>query len=236
MGMLGVDIRRLGTAMLAFGLIGVLIAGVVAAGMFAVAVSARNLDERIATEQAYIVDALGRVDASVAKLVATTENGSATLATTADTLGTADGVLGQVADTATELSRSIDISILGSRPLAGAASRLGQLATSVTGFQAKTAALVENLGTNATDMQELSGQIETLRGDLVVVSERIEGFQATGSIVSLLTAAFTILGLLVAWLAVGAAFLGWAGLRLRRIAAEVAATPAPVMPDPNTSL
>jgi outer membrane murein-binding lipoprotein Lpp len=235
MDWLGVDLRRMGTAMLVFGILGVVVATIVAIGMFGTAWSARNLDQRIADEQAYVVDALARVDSTVGKLVTSTENGATTLGTTSDTLATAEGVLGQVAGTAKELSTSIDISILGSRPLAGAAQRFAELATSVEGFQAKAAALSQNLATNASDVQDLAGQIDVLRDDLQSVSERVAGFEATSTLVSLLVASFVMLGLLVTWLAVAALAVAWAGLRLRRIGTAVAHTTAPgvTVPDPE---
>jgi len=206
-------------AMLALGLVGMVLATVVAVGLFGGAIAARNLDQRLADDKARLVAMLERVDTTVGQLVTTTGHGADTLATTSDTLASAGTVLGQVADTATELSTSIDISILGSRPLAGAAARFGQLATDVSGFQVKAEALAQNLAVNTTDVRGLATEIEALRADIATLKDRIAGFETTGALVSLLIGGFVLLGLLVAWLAVAAAFLAWAGLRLRRLGA-----------------
>src|SRR5215218_5584264 len=117
MSWLGIDLRRMGTALLVFGVAGVVIAGLVAAGLFGGAIAARNLDERLEADQARLAQTLGRLDATMAQ----------TLTTTSETLGSAADVLGRVADTSEELSRSLDVSILGARPLATAASRFGDL-------------------------------------------------------------------------------------------------------------
>ena len=55
---LGVERRRLGTGLLAFGLIGMILAGIIAIGLFAGAVAARNLDDRISADQAKLSAAL----------------------------------------------------------------------------------------------------------------------------------------------------------------------------------
>ncbi|MEO5965634.1 MAG: hypothetical protein ABIR11_09225 [Candidatus Limnocylindrales bacterium] len=224
---LGLDLRRLGTAMLAFGVVGVLIAGIMAVGLIGGAIAARNLDDRLTEDQASLVAALGRVDATMAQVVTTTGNAAATLHTTSETMDSAASVLGQVGDTAQELSTSIDINILGNRPLAGAATKFADLAIEVRGFEEHAGALAQDLSLNSVDVGHLATEIDGLRSEVRSLTARIEAFEATGEVVGLLVGGILLLGLLVAWLAVAAAFCAWAGLRLRRLATAAATTADP---------
>jgi hypothetical protein len=221
MDMLGLDVRRLGTGLVVFGLVGMLVAGLVAVGLVGGALAARNLDERLAAEQARLVQSLERVDSTMARLVTTTANGATTLTTTSETLGSAGDVLGRLGDTAEELSTSIDISIFGSRPLAGAAARFGELAVQARIFEQDAVRLSDNLAVNATDADALAGEIELLRGELESVATRVAEAEATGEIVRLLVGATLLLAALAGWLAVAGALCAWLGLRLRRVVAPL---------------
>ena len=208
--------------MVVFGLVGMVIAGVVALGLISGAVAARNLDERLAAEQARLVTTLGRLDGAMGKLVTATDNGGNTLTTTSETLAGAGEVLGRVGDTAQELSTSIDISILGSRPLASASARFAELAVEVRAFQGDAVRLSENLAVNAADVDDLAGELDLLREEVAAVSARVAAFETTGELVALLVGGILRVGLLVAWLAVAAAGCAWFGLRLRRVGSAAA--------------
>lgn len=226
MDWLGVDLRRMGTAMLVFGVVGMVVAGIVAVGLIGGAIAARNLDERVAAERVRLVQALDRVDSAMAQTATTIDNAGATLATTSETLASASGVLAQVAATSEDLSTSLDFSILGSQPLASAAGKFGDLAVQVRGFQAKAQALSENLGVNAGDTTALASEIDGLRDEVTQLTARIDSFEATGELVGLLVGGILLLGLLVAWLAVAGAGCAWLGLRLRRLGTTAAIPPA----------
>jgi hypothetical protein len=215
---LGVDLRRMGTGLLVFGVIGMVIAGIVAIGLFAGAIAARDLDERLAADQARLVQTLQRVDSTMTQVVTTTRNAGATLGTTSETLAGAGDVLRRVGDTAEELSQSIDISILGTRPLASAAARFDELATDVRAFQDDAVRLSANLAVNSSDVGSLATEIEELQVQVAALSARVETFDTTGRLVGLLVWGIVLLGLLVAWLAVAGGFCAWMGLRLVRLA------------------
>src|SRR6478735_3015873 len=209
MDWLGVDLRRMGTTLLVFGVIGMVIAGIVAAGLIGGAIAARNLDERLAAERVRLVQTLDRVDAAMAQTVTTIDNAGATLGTTSETLASASGVLAQVAATSDDLSTSLNFSILGSQPLASAAARFGDLAVQVRGFQEKARALADNLATNSGDTTALASEVDGLRDELAALTDRVASFEATGDVVGLLVGGI---------------------LLLRRLGSSVAATPPG--PDP----
>src|SRR5215203_2130539 len=107
MDWLGVDLRRMGTAMLVFGIVGMIVAGIVAVGLIGGAIAARDLDERLAAQRVRLVQTLDRVDSAMARTVTTIDNAGGTLNTTSETLSSAAGVLAQVAATSDELSTSL---------------------------------------------------------------------------------------------------------------------------------
>ena len=232
MSWLGVDLRRMGTALVVFGAVGMVIAALVAVGLLGGAIAARNLDERLTAQQAQLATTLTKIDSSMARAVTTIGNAGTTLSTTSDTLANAGTVLESVAGTAEELSRSIDISILGSRPLASAAARLGTLATDVRGFEGRAATLASNLQQNASDTTALAAEIDGLRTQVSSLSARVAGFEATGELVSLVLGWLLLLGLLAAWLALAGAGCAWFGVRLRRLAATLPADPGSLPPAP----
>ena len=95
MSWLGIDLRRMGTGLLVFGVVGMIVAGIVAVGLAAGAIAARNLDERVAADQARLVHdpPAGRRDdgAGPSRPSATR---ATTLTTTSETIGSAGDVLG----------------------------------------------------------------------------------------------------------------------------------------------
>ena len=55
------------------------------------------------------------------------------------------------------------------------------------------------------------------------LATRVAELDSVGDVVDLLIGGIVLCGLLTAWVAVGAAFVAWAGWRLRRVPAVVAA-------------
>jgi hypothetical protein len=216
---LGVERRRLGTALLAFGLIGMVLAGIIAAGLIAGGIAARNLDDRIAADQARLSASLHRITTSIDKLATTTDHAAATLNTTSALIDEAAVVIDDLAGVSDELAGSLDFSILGQQPLAGASQRFTEFATRLRTFQGMTGGLADNLGTNADDLGSLTGEVQQIGVMTQDLAERVDAFDQAGEIVGLMVGGILLGGLLVAWLAIAAAFCAWAGWRLRKIGA-----------------
>lgn len=212
---LGIERRRLGTALLAFGLVGVILAGMTALGLLAGAFAARTLDDRLTADQAQLVTTLDQVTTTVGRLADTTAHGGDTLAATGQALGSARDVLDELAATSDELSTSLDVSILGQRPFAGAAARFANLAQRVRLFRDDAARLSTTVATNTVDVRSVADDIGRLETRLQDLSTRLKGLDGAGDTVGILVAGILIGGLLVAWVAVGAGFCAWAGWRLR---------------------
>jgi methyl-accepting chemotaxis protein len=169
-------------------------------------------------------------------LARTTQNAGATLETSSATLTDARDVLAATSDTAVALSGALDISILGSQPFAGASERLAELARTITTFQGKAQALALNLNQNATDVGLMTDRIRDLKDQVNELAARVADFDRIGEIVNLVLGGIVLVGLLTAWIAVGAAFCAWAGWKVRRAGAtDGSATQAPDGPEPASA-
>jgi methyl-accepting chemotaxis protein len=217
MDALGFDRRKLGAGLLAFGLTGVLLAGVIAAGLIGGAVAARNLDERLVADQQRIAAALTRLTVSMESLAMTTENAGATLTTSAEAVAEAQLVLQDTASAAGALASALDISILGSKPFAGASERIGALALRIAAFDEQAGSLAQNLDTNAGDVTAMTAQVRELKSQVQELATAVADFDRIDQLVDLIIGGIALGGLLVAWVAVGAAMCAWVGWRLRRV-------------------
>jgi hypothetical protein len=212
---LGIEARRLGTAMLVFGMVGLLIAAILGIGLIAGAFAARDLDTRLEADRIRIADSLHQVSDSMTALAATTEHAGSTLQTSGQTIAEAKAVLDSAATTAQALSESLNVSILGSQPFANASSRLAELSRTLTSFEGKADALAANLDQNASDAASMGDKVRTMQAEVDELATRVEDFDRISGIVNLVLGGIVLGGLLTAWIAVGAAFVAWAGWRLR---------------------
>ena len=227
MDVLGMERRRLGTWLLVFGLVGVVLAGLIAAVLVGGAVAARGLDERLAADQSRIAASLTRLTVTMESLALTTEHAGATLGTTRDTLADAQTLLGDVASTAVSLSSALDITILGNRPFSGAAEQLQALGRTVETFQADAGLLAANLDQNVNDSAAMTEQIRLMKTQVNELASQVAGFDRIDQVVNLLVGGIVVAGLLTAWVAIGAAFCAWIGWRLRRPLAAPVPVDAP---------
>ena len=227
---LGIDRRRLGTGMLVFGLAGMLMAGFVAIALVIGAFSARDLDERLAADQAKIAASLTRLSVTMESLATTTGNAGTTLETSSAALADARDVLDSTATTLVSLSDSLNVTILGSQPFAKASENLASLARTVTTFEGKAQTLALNLHQNASDASVMTDQIRALKSQINELASRIAGFDRIGEMVGLLLGGIVLAALLTAWIAVAGGFCAWVGWKLRRIGATDGARTADPAP------
>lgn len=228
MDWLGVDRRRLGTGMLVFGLVGVVIAGVIATALVVGAVAARNLDGRLAADQERIGASLTRLSVTMESLALTSEHAQATLETSSDALAEAVAVLHLTTITLTAMADALDVEVLGRRPLGTASEKLTELALITDRYGTKAQTLAFNLHQNAADAEVMAGQIRQLKDDVADLAARVGSFDRIGDLVALLIGGIVLGALLTGWVALAAAGCAWAGWRLRRASVGGTADPAGV--------
>jgi len=212
--------------MLAFGIIGLVLAGIVAGALVAGGIAARNLDDRIVAAQDRIGAALTRLTLTMDGVATSIDNASTTLGTSRDGVVHAADVLGQMAGTSDELASALNVTILGQQPFTAAVTKLSDLSAKVRVFQGDATKLAANLDANASDVTQMAGQVRQLRSEVGDLAAAVAGFSSTREVVSLVVGGIVLAGLLTAWVAVLAAGIAWAGWRLRRAVPPGAVAPA----------
>lgn len=211
--------------MLAFGVIGIVLAAIMSGALIAGGVAARNLDERVLAAQAQVGASLTRLTLSMDSLATSIDNASTTLETSRDAAVHAADTIGSLADATASLASALDISILGQQPFTGTVAKLHELEANVRVFQDDATKLAANLDQNASDVTQIANQLRDIRSQVAELAGAVTGFANTRDVVSLAVGGIVLGGLLTAWEAVLALGIAWMGLRLRRIA-TVSATPA----------
>ncbi len=211
-----IDRRRLGTGLLVFGVVGVVLAGLIALALLGGAIAARSLDERLVADQDRIAASLTRLTLTMDTLALSTDHAGATLVTSRDAVTHASDLLGELSSASDELATALDVDILGTRPFASAAARIRDVATRTTTLQKDTAGLALNLDSNASDVAIMSAEIRALKTQTAELAGAVAGFDRIDQIVGLLIGGIVLGGLLTAWVAMAAGACAWAGWRLRR--------------------
>jgi tetrahydromethanopterin S-methyltransferase subunit B len=215
MELLGLQPRRVGTAMVWFGALGVVLAGVIAVSLVGTAIAARDLDERLVADQARLAETVDELATTTGSVATSLDNASATIEASSTAVLHARDVLDELAATSDELASSLNISILGNQPFAGAAARFRDLAERVRVFRDDATVIAERLATNAEDMDALSVRVDAMEARLADYAERIAGSTRIGAIGTWIAFGVLLGGLLAAWLAIAAAACAWVGWRLR---------------------
>ena len=223
---LDINPRRLGTALLAFGLTGVILAGLIAVALFGGAVAARNLDDRLVADQDRIGAALTRLTLTMDTFAITADHAGSTLTASRDAMTRAGSLLETIGTTSGDVANALDVSVLGSQPFASAASGIRKVGVETAKFAEDATALALALDANAADATAAAGQIRAAKGQISELAASIAGFDRIDQIVSLFIGGIVLGGLLTAWVAMAAAGCAWVGWRLRRLPADADAPAA----------
>ena len=215
MTLLGVERRRAGNALLAFGMIGVVLAGVIALALVGTAIATRDLDDRLQADQARLAETLDELAVTTAAAVTSIENASATLDTSSAAVLDARTVLDELATASDSLADSLGITIFGNQPFAGAAQRFRTFSDRVRVFSEDATGIADAIATNADDMGTLADRVALMETQLGDYAERVAGSERIGQIGTWVAVSVLLGGLLATWLAVAAGACAWAGWKLR---------------------
>jgi outer membrane murein-binding lipoprotein Lpp len=223
---LGVDRRRLGTAVLVFGVVGLVLAAIVGTTLVAGVYAVRNLDDKIATAQSQMGASLTRLTLTIDSIAQSIDATSATLGTARDGAAHAAGALNDVADSTGSLADALDVTIVGQQPFTSAVASLRSLETRVRVFQDDALTLAANLDQNVTDTSQIAGEVRDMRTQSAELAGAFSGFAGARDTVSFAEGGVALAGLLTLWEAILAVAIAWAGMRLRRHAAVGTASAA----------
>ena len=204
MTLLWIERRRAGTALLVFGLIGVALAGLIVLALVSAALIARDLDDRLAGDQARIAASLDALATTTGAVTSSLENAGATLDNSSVAVLHAREVLDELAVASDALAAGLDISILGSQPFVGAATRFRTFSDRVLVFRDDTTTIAESLSSNGDDMAALAVRMTAMERELRDYAERIEATTRIGDIGTWIAVSVMLGSLLAAWLAIAA--------------------------------
>jgi hypothetical protein len=210
--------------MLAFGIVGLALALLVAVTLVAGANAARSLDERIVAGQDRIAASLTRLTLTMDSVATSTDHGSTTLAASRDSVAHAVDVLGELSGTSDSLASALDVTILGQQPFSAAATQLREMATRVRTFQDDATRLAADLDQDSSDATQIANEVRDMRSQVAELAGGVSGLTGARDVVSFALGGIVLAGLLTAWTAVLAGAIAWAGLRLRRLGGLAAAS------------
>jgi hypothetical protein len=219
MNSLDINPRRLGTGLLAFGITGVILAGLIAAALFGGAIAARNLDDRLVADQNRIAAALTRLTLTMDTFAITVDHAGNTLSSSRDAMVHASSLLDNIGTTSSDLANALDISILGSQPFASAANGIRKVADETRTFAQDATALAAALDANGADATAMAEQIRSAKAQVSDLAASIAAFDRIDQVVGLIIGGIVLGGLLTVWVALAAAGCAWLGWRLRRVPA-----------------
>ena len=218
--------RRLGSGLLAFGVIGLLLigaAGVLVLGSLAAVNDAATGFER---QRAEILAMLGPASSALDNAATSAANAGASLTETSAAATRASDLTNQLATSFEGLAALGSFEIFGARPFASMAGQFSSVATSSRALAADLDAAAIAMGTNiadsqavAADLRTLADQLETLQASLGGNPVTPGGDPAGSASLPVDAARLTLMGLL-AWLAIPALASIWLGWRLLRWPAQ----------------
>jgi hypothetical protein len=204
--------RRLGSGLLIYGTIGLILAILSLVAMLYVSNRIGSLADRTETQVESIVATLDQTSTVLTDASATARSFAGTLERTPPTIQSAADTIGSVRSQLDSVSSQLGLfSILGANPLSGVATVFGTIADGLEGLDTQLSQVAGDLGDNKEKLLTNADSLEALGARLDAVADELRAGVVQDSLtdVQFIT---TLLGLvLVIWIAVpavGALFLG----------------------------
>lgn len=212
--------RRLGTALLAFGLSGIVLllgATVLVLGSLSVVDDAVTGFER---QRAEVVAVLGPAASALTDAATSASNAGASLTETSEAAARAASLSGSLADSFEGLASLGSFEILGARPFGGLSGQFAAVGSEARTLAADLSEAAASLRTNKADSDSVAADLRALAAQLARLDASLSASggvpsPGTDAAIPLLVLRVVLLGLL-AWLAVPAAASVWLGRRLLR--------------------
>jgi type IV secretory pathway VirB2 component (pilin) len=204
--------RRLGAALVAFGVVGLVL---VAAAVVMLLAAGPSLDElgAVSERAGPTRQALADAQRTLDDLSKSADALEGTLASSRTSLADAAVASRSLADALTGVSAAMGIEILGNRPFAGVGQGLGTASDGVRRVADDLTALGERLGTHAGDAHRIAGDAAALRDSVQRIDASLQGPPGFGLAGSVAVVRLVLMGLL-AWLGVLAGACVLVGRRL----------------------
>ncbi|MFN8622291.1 MAG: hypothetical protein U0869_16285 [Chloroflexota bacterium] len=207
--------RRAGTLLLTYGIVGVLLMGVLFVALLAAAVMGRDGFSNIDSTIDQVVSVLDSTTAALQQADTTLTNVGTSLEDTSAVVVEAVDLSKILSDGATTLSdKASTFCILGQCPLNGVEQPLADASRSLAELAVKLTAVGSSLDKNSGDVTAMGAKLGDVATSLAATRDRLANVntQITGSVLI----AIGVLLAIIAWLAVPAFAAIWVGRRWRR--------------------
>ncbi len=207
--------HRAGTALLAYGVVGVMLLGGLLLALVATAASAQGMVETLETARDELVVTLDEIDAALQTSEQTLTGVSTSLEETGASLVQA-GVLASILAPGTSglADQASSFGILGQLPFEGMAQPLRDVSISLQELSGRLDAAGVSISGNGPTVAALGARLGGVSDSLQASRDRLDDFDPSGGI--WVTIALSAIGLLVIWLMVPAVVAVWIGRRWRR--------------------
>lgn len=209
--------RRLGWALMAFGLVGLLLVGAAGAlvlgSLNAVGAAVTGFE----AQRDEIVEMLGPASDALAGAASSASNAGTSLSQTSAAARNAAELTTRLAESFENLASLSSFNIFGARPFESVAGQFASVGVEARQLSTDLTATADAMATNITDSQAVAGQLELLATQLEELEASLANIAtpSAGSDLPLTAATIVLLGLL-AWFAIFALASIWLGGRLIR--------------------
>lgn len=218
--------RRLGTALLAFGLVGLVLTMVMAIAWFGGWMAMEDTDRRLEASRLATASALADAGRLLGSTSGVLESTTASFDDLATALEDTSSLLARVSDSTGELAAAMDINILGQRPFAGVGGSFSEMSRELGTVSDDAGELATTLGQNEPQLQQVAADLRTIQASITGLAIRVEHFTGLEETIGMARGYALLSGLLALWLALLAGGCVWLGLQLRRADAVVTDEPA----------
>jgi hypothetical protein len=209
-------LRRLATGLIAYGVIGLILAVIAAIALIYAGGRLSALGGRVEQQIDTVVATLDRT-----ATVLTDASASAT--SFAVTLERTPPVVRQTADTVAQIRTDLrsaqaqmgEVQILGRQPLSGVADAFGRMASNLDGLDTRLELIAGDLESNRSALLANAASLGALGEQLGTVAEQLETGVVGESVDDLRVAVIVVMVVLLIWITIPAAGALWLGVWLR---------------------
>jgi hypothetical protein len=216
-GPLRAVLRRLATGLIAYGVIGLVLALV---GLIAVVWAGARLDAvggRVETQIAAVVETLDRTSVALADAGTSATSFSVTMERTPPVVRqTAQAIADVRTDLRSAQNQFSQLVILGRQPLGGVAESFGRMAANLDGLDERLDLIATDLESNRTALVANATSLSALGARLGLVADDLRGGVVEEGFADLRSSATVLALVLLVWMTIPAAGALWLGWWLRR--------------------
>ena len=210
-------LHRLSTGLIAYGLVGLLVAGVGLGALVWVNGRIETLGARVSTSVDAIATTLERTAVTLENASTTADSFTGTIDRTVDGVSSAAGTISSVRSSLETLESGLRaVTILGLTPLGAPAEAVGGIANAIEGLDTRLTAIADSLAGNRDALATNAASLARVADSTSAMAERLRSGVIEDSLADVQLVVGVILFLMVAWTAVPAVGSLWIGLWLRR--------------------